>query len=86
MIRIVLDTSVLVYAVISPKGPNSQVFDLIVAEHIRVYLTAEVLDEYGRVFDYERLKHLDRRRIGLLRKLLVSASVKVKPRGRSHSF
>ena len=31
MIRVVLDTNVLVAAVISPTGPNSQVFDLITA-------------------------------------------------------
>jgi predicted nucleic acid-binding protein len=31
MIRVVLDSSVLVSAVISPAGPNAQVFDLVVA-------------------------------------------------------
>jgi predicted nucleic acid-binding protein len=34
------------------------------------------------VFDYERLKHLDRRRIARLRGLLEAVSVMVKPRGR----
>lgn len=34
------------------------------------------------MFDYERLKHLDRRRIARLRGLLETASVKVKPQGR----
>jgi hypothetical protein len=34
MIRVVLDTNVLVSAVISPAGPNAQVFDLIVADRI----------------------------------------------------
>lgn len=82
MIRIVLDTTVLVSAVISPKGPNSQVLDLIIAGEVRSYVTAAVLDEYYRVFDYERLKHLDRRRIARLRALLESASAKVKSGGR----
>jgi predicted nucleic acid-binding protein len=41
-----------------------------------------VLAEYHRVFDYERLKHLDRRRIARLRGFLETASVKVKSRGR----
>ena len=82
MIRVVLDTSVLVAAVISPTGPNAQVFDLISAGKIRPYLTEAVLREYYRVFDYERLQHLDRRRIARLRGLLEAASVKVKPRGR----
>ena len=82
MIRVVLDTSVLVSAVITPTGPNAQVFDLITTGEIRPYLTAAVLAEYYRVFDYERLEHLDRRRIARLRGLLETASVKVKSRGR----
>jgi putative PIN family toxin of toxin-antitoxin system len=82
MIRVVLDTSVLVSAVISPTGPNAQVLDLIAAGKIRSYLTDDVLAEYYRVFDYERLKHLDRRRIARLRGLLEAVSIKVKLRGR----
>ena len=82
MIRVVLDTSVLVSAVITPTGPNAQVFDLITTGEIRPYLTEAVLAEYYRVFDYERLEHLDRRRIARLRGLLETASVKVKSRGR----
>jgi putative PIN family toxin of toxin-antitoxin system len=82
MIRVVLDTSVLVSAAISPTGPNAQVFDLITAERIRPCLTDVVLAEYHRVFEYKRLQHLDRRRIAKLRVLLEAVSVKVKPRGR----
>jgi uncharacterized protein len=82
MIRVVLDTSVLVSAVISPTGPNSQVFDLIIAKKLRPCLTDEVLEEYYRVFDYERLRHLDRRRVARLRGLLEAVSVKVKSPGR----
>ncbi len=82
MIRVVLDTSVLVPAVITPTGPNAQVFDLVTTGKIRPCLTEAVLAEYYSVFDYERLKHLDRRRILRLRDLLETASVKVKSRGR----
>ena len=42
------------------------------------YLTEAVLEEYYRVFDYEHLKHYDRRRIARLRGILERASVKVK--------
>jgi putative PIN family toxin of toxin-antitoxin system len=86
MIRVVLDTSVLVSAVMTPTGPNAQVFDLITAGEIRPYLTDAVLAEYYQVFDYERLKHLDRRRIARLRGLLESSGVKVKSRGRLKVF
>jgi putative PIN family toxin of toxin-antitoxin system len=82
MIRIVLDTSVLVSAVISPAGPNAQVFDLITAGQIRPYLTDALLEEYARVFEYERLRRLDRRRAARLRGLLERAGVKVRSGGR----
>jgi uncharacterized protein len=81
MIRVVLDTSVLVSAVMTPTGPNAQVFDLVTEGKVRAYLTEAVLAEYYRVFDYERLQHLDRRRIARLRGLLEKAGVKVKSRG-----
>jgi hypothetical protein len=54
----------------------------VIAAKIRPYVTDAVLDQYYRVFEYERLKHLNRRRIARLRGLIESASVKVKPRGR----
>ena len=82
MIRIVIDTSVLVSAVMSPTGPNAQLFDFIAAKEVRPYLSAAVLEEYDRVFEYERLKHLDKRRISLLRRVLDRVAVRVRPAGR----
>jgi len=82
MIRVVLDTTVLVSAAISPAGPNAQVFELITANKIRPYLTAAVVEEYDRVFEYDRLQHLDKRRVAKVRGLLDAAAVKVKSRGR----
>src|SRR5579864_9449680 len=82
MIRIVIDTSVLVAAVISPDGPNAQLFALIVAGKLRPCLTDELLAEYYRVFDYPHLQQLDRRRIARLRGLLEAVSRKVKSPGR----
>ncbi len=55
MIRVVLDTNVLVSAVISPTGPNAQVFDLVSAGKVRPCLTEGVLDEYHDVFEYKHL-------------------------------
>jgi putative PIN family toxin of toxin-antitoxin system len=82
MIRVVLDTSVLVSAVISPTGPNAQLFDFIADKEIRPYVTEAVVAEYRQVFEYERLHHLNKRRIGLLRSVLERVSVRVKPPGR----
>jgi putative PIN family toxin of toxin-antitoxin system len=82
MIRVVLDTNVLVAATICPAGPNAQVFDLVVADKIRPYVTTAVIEEYDRVFGYERLQHLDKRRVANVRRLLKAAAVKVNPPGR----
>ena len=49
MIRVVVDTSVLVSAVMSPTGPNARVLELIKAGKLRPYLTNDVLAEYHRV-------------------------------------
>ena len=45
-------------------------------------MTEAVLAEYYCVFDYERLRHLDKRRIARLRGALERACVKVKSPGR----
>jgi len=82
MIRVVVDSSALVSAVISPAGPNAAVLELIKAGKLRPYLTDAVLAEYAQVFEYDRLRHLDRRRIALLRLILEVAGVKVKSAGR----
>ena len=55
---------------------------VIVAGEVRVFLTEPLLAEYYRVFDYERLKYLDRRRIARMRRLLETVSFKVKSQGR----
>lgn len=82
MIRVVIDTNVLVSAAISPTGPNAQIFELIVADKIRPYVTNAVIEEYDRVFEYEHLKHLDGRRVANVRRLLKAAAIEVKSRGR----
>jgi putative PIN family toxin of toxin-antitoxin system len=82
MIRVVLDTNVLVATVISPTGPNAKVLELIVADQIRPYVTAAVAEEYDEVFGYEHLKHLDKRRVFNVRRLMKAAAVMVKSGGR----
>ena len=47
MIRVVLDTSVFVSAVISPHGPNAGVFDLVTAGAIMPCVSDALLDEYS---------------------------------------
>jgi len=82
MIRAVIDTTVLVSAVISPTGPNAQLFDYMITKELRPYVTDAVLEEYDRVFGYERLQHLDKRRIARLRGVIERVGVKVRSAGR----
>lgn len=82
MIRIVLDTSVVVSAVMSPTGPNAQLFNLMATKQIRPYVSEAVLEEYSRVFEYDRLQHLDKRRVARLRDVLERTAVTVKSGGR----
>ena len=49
MIRVVIDTNVLVSALISRHGPNARVLDLILADKIRPCVSEAVLNEYGGV-------------------------------------
>jgi putative PIN family toxin of toxin-antitoxin system len=82
MTRVVIDNSVLVSAVISPTGPNAQIIDLVAAGKLKPYISDDLLEEYDRVFEYERLQHLDKRRVARVRNLLVAAATKVKSPGR----
>ena len=78
MIRVVIDTSVLVSAVITPAGPNAQLFDQIADKRLRPFITDDVLAEYAAVFEYDHLKHYDRRRVARLRSVLEHLGKKVK--------
>jgi predicted nucleic acid-binding protein len=51
-------------------------------DEIRPYVTAAVVQEYDRVLGYDRLQHLDKRRVANLSRLLKAAAAKVKPWGR----
>jgi putative PIN family toxin of toxin-antitoxin system len=82
MTRVVIDTSVLVSAVISPTGPNAQVFELIATGKLLPFLTDAVPHEYHKVFEYKHLEHLGRRRIARLRSQLEDACIMVKSGGR----
>lgn len=81
MIRVVLDTTVIVSAVISPNGPNARLFDLILDRQIRPYITQAVLAEYAKVFAYERLKHLSKTRTARLNSILSRAGRVVRSPG-----
>ncbi|MFM7171568.1 MAG: putative toxin-antitoxin system toxin component, PIN family [Caldilinea sp.] len=54
--RIVLDTNVLISALISAKGAPAQVFDRWQAGELELVAAQEVLDELQRVLTYPRVR------------------------------
>jgi putative PIN family toxin of toxin-antitoxin system len=80
--RLVLDTSVVVAAVISPTGPNGQIIELIRRGLVKPYASAVLFEEYARVFGHSHLAHLKRGRIANLLRLLRRTVTMVKPGGK----
>jgi putative PIN family toxin of toxin-antitoxin system len=56
MIRVVLDTNVVVSAVLSVDGPSKVIFDMAVNERFAWFVTEPILAEYQKVLAYPRLK------------------------------
>lgn len=53
--RIVLDTNVLVSALISPGGPPGRILDLVLSSEIILVLDDRILSEYSKVLSREKL-------------------------------
>ena len=62
MIRVVLDTNVVVSSALTDEGLPSAIFDLAMNNKILMVVSAEILAEYEKVLNYPRLK-LDSSRI-----------------------
>ena len=62
MIRVVLDTNVVVSAHINLEGLEASVLDLVFQKRLQLFLSDPVLAEYGLVLRREKI-HLDRLRV-----------------------
>ena len=49
MMRVVVDTNVLVSAIIAPAGPPAQILDLILSRRLQVIISLPILAEYEEV-------------------------------------
>jgi putative PIN family toxin of toxin-antitoxin system len=49
MIRAVLDTNVVVSALLSPQGASALIMDLAMTQYFRCFVSAPLLEEYGEV-------------------------------------
>jgi len=56
MRRVVIDTNVLVSAILSPKGAPAKVMDYVSSRELELYFSPEIIDEYQRVLAYKKLK------------------------------
>jgi len=79
MIRLVLDTNVLVSANLNDNGLEAVIVSLALNKNVRLCVSAPVLEEYERVLLYPRLKFVPREVVAFLGRLRDS-SIFVKPR------
>lgn len=57
MIKVVIDTNIIVSAALSPKGNPAKVIELVADnEEIQIYYSVAILDEYKDVLSRERLR------------------------------
>ena len=56
MIRAVLDTNVLVSALLTPNGPPAKILELALEGRLRIIISPAIIREIGLVFQYPRLK------------------------------
>ena len=56
MIRVVLDTNVIVSAHLKPDGLERSVLNLALSEHVHLYISTEIFAEYEQVLHRTKLK------------------------------
>lgn len=83
MIRAVLDTNVVVSALLNPARPMASILDLAAHRRFRCYVSKEILDEYGEVLGRAHLG-LDERKVARAMERLKRSAVLVTPRRQLH--
>jgi putative PIN family toxin of toxin-antitoxin system len=78
MIRVVLDTNIVVSAALVDEGLPAAIFDLATNKHILMVVSREILAEYEKVLHYPRLK-LDPARIAGFLSDIRKVSILVSP-------
>jgi uncharacterized protein len=79
MERVVIDTNVLVSALISTQGPPAQIIDLVETKMIKLVLSKNILHEYKIVLARKKFQTLQPNRVQKLLKGLETLAVLVKP-------
>lgn len=64
MNKIVLDTNIVISALLTPEGNPAKIFALVaVSDDILLFYSAEILSEYRRVLSYPRLNIAEEKRL-----------------------
>jgi len=56
MKRVVIDTNILVSAILSPNGNPAQIMNLVSYKELQLFYSIYILNEYKKVLAYEKLK------------------------------
>ncbi len=80
-IRVVIDTNVVVSALLRPGGFPEAVFTLAIAGEVRLFVSVPILEEYEEVLRRPRLK-LDSEKIASALRAIGAAATEVRPESR----
>ncbi len=78
MFKVVLDTNVLVSAVLTSTGPNARFFDLVVNKVVELQVTQPILKEYEEVLSRPKFQ-LTESNVKTIMGLIAQSSTLVKP-------
>lgn len=79
MIRVVLDTNVLVSSILTRNGSEAQALDLAAARRIQIFLTPAILSEYEEVLSRSKFRRVDPNDIHGLLTLIRQVAIPVSP-------
>lgn len=79
MLKVVVDTNVLVSALIKPKSNPGLIVSLLLEKQLKLCATPEILKEYQEVFSYDKFKGLDQNKVKNFLKRLKKDALIVNP-------
>jgi|ERR1700675_4319532 uncharacterized protein len=79
MLRVVLDTNVVVSALLRPEGAPAAILDAATSKQFRCFVSESLIDEYGEVLARDNLR-LDQHRVARFIKALREVAILVRPR------
>lgn len=81
MLRVVLDTNVIVSGLLHPKGGPSTILDSATSKRFRIFVSESIIGEYSEVLARDYL-HIDQAKASRFMKALREVAILVRPRER----